>query len=132
MEVGRVLFRSSGDARGNQSRPAVVQAPASSPAPVKGPKPAKVNPHKLERAEARVAELETALAEVETRLADPAVYADGGADAAELGTRQAALRAQMGEAEAELLALYDARSEEHTSELQSLMRSSYAVFFLNK
>src|SRR3546814_4631218 len=25
-----------------------------------------------------------------------------------------------------------ARSEEHTSELQSLMRSSYAVFFLNK
>src|SRR3546814_5330344 len=24
------------------------------------------------------------------------------------------------------------RSEEHTSELQSLMRSSYAVFFLNK
>src|SRR3546814_6669217 len=26
----------------------------------------------------------------------------------------------------------DARSEEHTSELQSLMRSSYAVFCLNK
>src|SRR3546814_2498113 len=26
----------------------------------------------------------------------------------------------------------DARSEEHTSELQSLMRISYAVFFLNK
>src|SRR3546814_17160620 len=86
MEFRRVLFRSrSGDARGNQSRPAVAQAPASSPAPVKGPKPAKVNPHKLARAEARVAELETALAEVETRLADPAVYADGGAAAAELG-----------------------------------------------
>src|SRR3546814_5104549 len=28
--------------------------------------------------------------------------------------------------------LADARSEEHTSELQSLMRNSYAVFFLNK
>src|SRR3546814_5324180 len=27
---------------------------------------------------------------------------------------------------------YDARSEEHTSELQSLMRISYAVFCLNK
>src|SRR3546814_5962252 len=29
-------------------------------------------------------------------------------------------------------ALYDARSEEHTSELQSLMRISYAVFCLKK
>src|SRR3546814_3471773 len=29
-------------------------------------------------------------------------------------------------------ATYDARSEEHTSELQSLMRISYAVFCLNK
>src|SRR3546814_10555291 len=28
--------------------------------------------------------------------------------------------------------LYDDRSEEHTSELQSLMRISYAVFCLNK
>src|SRR3546814_8113984 len=28
--------------------------------------------------------------------------------------------------------LLDHRSEEHTSELQSLMRISYAVFFLNK
>src|SRR3546814_6150603 len=28
--------------------------------------------------------------------------------------------------------LYDFRSEEHTSELQSLMRSSYAVFCLKK
>src|SRR3546814_4620870 len=30
------------------------------------------------------------------------------------------------------LALYRARSEEHTSELQSLMRNSYAVFCLKK
>src|SRR3546814_4607662 len=28
--------------------------------------------------------------------------------------------------------VYAARSEEHTSELQSLMRNSYAVFFLKK
>src|SRR3546814_3177000 len=27
---------------------------------------------------------------------------------------------------------FDARSEEHTSELQSLMRTSYAVFYLTK
>src|SRR3546814_1290744 len=31
-----------------------------------------------------------------------------------------------------LLALYSLRSEEHTSELQSLMRISYAVFCLKK
>src|SRR3546814_6148220 len=41
-EYAAWLRSRSGDARGNQSRPAVAQAPASSPAPVKGPKPAKV------------------------------------------------------------------------------------------
>src|SRR5690606_31323304 len=98
------------DARGAGSR-APAPAPASAsqaPAPAKGPKPARVNPHKLARAEERVAELEAELAQVASSLADPAAYADGGARAAELGTRQAALRAQMDEAEAELLALYDA------------------------
>src|SRR5690606_19038926 len=95
------------DARGGGSRaPAPASAPA--PAPAKGPKPNKVNPHKLARAESRVAELEAELAGVEAGLADPAVYADGGARAAQLVARQAALRAQMDEAEAELLALYDA------------------------
>src|SRR3546814_4915275 len=34
--------------------------------------------------------------------------------------------------EVSLIQLKDARSEEHTSELQSLMRSSYAVFCLKK
>src|SRR3546814_1761581 len=33
---------------------------------------------------------------------------------------------------AELAFIYEARSEEHTSELQSLMRISYAVFCLKK
>src|SRR3546814_19727500 len=33
---------------------------------------------------------------------------------------------------ADLVDVYAARSEEHTSELQSLMRISYAVFCLNK
>src|SRR3546814_2208203 len=32
---------------------------------------------------------------------------------------------------AQRIAQHDARSEEHTSELQSLMRTSYAVFCLN-
>src|SRR3546814_5442524 len=41
--------------------------------------------------------------------------------------RDHAMRAQPG-----VIALELARSEEHTSELQSLMRSSYAVFCLTK
>src|SRR3546814_6541871 len=38
----------------------------------------------------------------------------------------------LGRASNELSSLFDARSEEHTSELQSLMRNSYAVFCLKK
>src|SRR3546814_10032198 len=37
-----------------------------------------------------------------------------------------------GEPYAQKKLLFDARSEEHTSELQSLMRNSYAVFCLKK
>src|SRR3546814_2629188 len=40
------------------------------------------------------------------------------------------LHEEIGEVQAEFAALADARSEEHTSELQSLMRISYAVFCL--
>src|SRR3546814_2011682 len=36
------------------------------------------------------------------------------------------------EADAKTFSLFSARSEEHTSELQSLMRISYAVFCLKK
>ncbi|HRN62267.1 MAG TPA: ABC-F family ATP-binding cassette domain-containing protein [Luteimonas sp.] len=76
-------------------------APAAEPS-----RPAqKVNPHKLDKAEARVAELEQALADIEITLVDPAVYADG-AKVIELGQRQAELREQLETAEAELLALY--------------------------
>jgi len=96
-----------------RSRPAGEQARApampSAAAPAAEPTPAKpqprANPHKLGRAEARVAELEQALAGIETALADPATYSDGDR-LAELGQRQAALRAQLDEAETELLALY--------------------------
>ena len=94
-----------------RSRPASEQAraPAMPKAPEPPPEPArpvqKVNPHKLGRAEARVAELERALAALDAELTDPAVYADG-AKIAALGQQQAALRAQLDEAEGELLALY--------------------------
>jgi ATP-binding cassette, subfamily F, member 3 len=98
-----------------RSRPASEQArapampkpsPATTAEPAAPEKPQqKINPHKLGKAEARVAELEQALAEIETSLADPAVYADG-RKVAELGQRQAALRAQLDDAETELLALY--------------------------
>ena len=94
-----------------RSRPAGEQAraPAMPKAVEPSPEPAKpvqkVNPHRLGKAEARVAELEQALAALEAELADPAVYADGGKVSA-LGQKQADLRAQLDEAEGELLTLY--------------------------
>src|SRR3546814_9532788 len=43
------------------------------------------------------------------------------------------MRPQIGQSVAQIVGRSDPiRSEEHTSELQSLMRISYAVFFLNK
>src|SRR3546814_2870226 len=47
-------------------------------------------------------------------------------------TQIAALRDQFGIAEGGEWEPYGGRSEEHTSELQSLMRISYAFFCLNK
>ncbi|MDH5831344.1 ABC-F family ATP-binding cassette domain-containing protein [Luteimonas sp. M1R5S18] len=83
--------------------PKAVDAPPAAPAPAK---PAvRVNPHRLGKAEARVAELEAALADIASALADPDTYADG-AKAASLGQQQARLQAQLDEAESELLALY--------------------------
>jgi ATP-binding cassette, subfamily F, member 3 len=96
-------------ARGNAGELRTPAAkPASTPAAVEPPPPGKsvkVNPHKLGRAEARVAELEREIASVERELADPAVYGDAERVAA-LGRRQAALREELDEAEATLLALY--------------------------
>src|SRR3546814_9917959 len=43
-----------------------------------------------------------------------------------------AVAQQLVDDDQEIGAVYPARSEEHTSELQSLMRSSYAVFCLKK
>ncbi|MCA1713882.1 MAG: ATP-binding cassette domain-containing protein, partial [Gammaproteobacteria bacterium] len=79
------------------------------PAAVAAPrKPGRLNPHKLAKAETRVGELEAQLARIQVALADPALYADGGARAADLGKQQAGLRLQLEAAETELLALYEA------------------------
>jgi len=66
----------------------------------------RINPHKLQKAEARVARLEEKLAECEAQMADPAVYADAGR-VADLGRAQMQLRSELDEAEGELLALYE-------------------------
>jgi len=68
----------------------------------------RINPHKLAKAESRVAELESRIAAIEAELAGPALYADGGVRATQLGKEQASLRAQLESAELDLLALYEA------------------------
>ena len=89
-------------------------AKAAAPAPAAAAKPAqpatprrKANPVKVAAAESRVATLEAQLAEVEAALGEPAAYAGGGERAAELGREQARLRAELDDAEAALLALYE-------------------------
>lgn len=84
-----------------------VVAPVSAPAPAPTLKTRKANPHKLAKAETCVNDLEAQLAALDAALADPALYADGGVRAADLGKQQAALRAALETAEAELLALYE-------------------------
>ncbi len=89
----------------NPKTPVPKSAPVAAtpaPAPVAKPRP---NPHRLQKAEERVARLESKLAECEAQLADPAVYADPGR-LADLGRTQLQLRAELDAAEAELLALY--------------------------
>jgi ATP-binding cassette subfamily F protein 3 len=75
-------------------------------APVPAASKAKPNPHRLQKAEERVARLEGKLAECEAQMADPALYADAG-KVADLGRQQMQLRAELEQAEGELLALYD-------------------------
>ncbi|MBL8263268.1 MAG: ABC-F family ATP-binding cassette domain-containing protein [Xanthomonadaceae bacterium] len=89
-------------AESKATKPVEVAPPAPPAPPAK-----KINPHKLAKAEARVAEIEAKLADIETSLADPAAYADGGKRANDLGREQQALRAQLESAEAELLSLYE-------------------------
>jgi ATP-binding cassette subfamily F protein 3 len=102
--------RAGGEQKKADPKPAAAPAPApveTKPAPAAAAPAKKINPHKLAKAEARVAELEAKLAAIEVELADPAVWADGGKRAADLGREQQSLRAQLDTAETELLALYD-------------------------
>jgi len=90
--------------------PAPAKAPEAAPAPpppAPGKKSGKVNPVKLQQAEARVARLEEKLAECEAAMADPATYADAG-KVSDLGRQQMLLRAELEDAEGALLALYEA------------------------
>jgi ATP-binding cassette subfamily F protein 3 len=90
--------------KSSKSGPAAKAAPVVAAPPAK---PAsKVNPHKLQKAEALVAELEAKLDGIGKQLADPGVYVDA-ARVTALGREQAGLRTQLETAEAELLALYD-------------------------
>ena len=88
----------------NPKTPAPKAQPALAPAPAKPV--SKVNPHKLQKAEALVADLEAKVAGIDSQLADPKVYGNAGR-VAELGREQAALRSKLETAEADLLALYD-------------------------
>ncbi len=101
--------RAGGEQKKSEAKAAAAAVEAAKPAPAPAPAaPAKkINPHKLAKAEARVAELEAKLAAIEVALADPAAYADGGKRAADLGREQQTLRAQLETAEQELLALYE-------------------------
>ncbi|MGN6513318.1 MAG: ABC-F family ATP-binding cassette domain-containing protein [Lysobacteraceae bacterium] len=99
--------RPAGEAGKAEPKPA-APAPAAVATPKPAPARGKVNPHKLAKAEGRVAELEARLRAIEAELADPGAYAGNGARAAELGREQGRLRAALEAAEAELLALYDA------------------------
>src|SRR3546814_7877010 len=80
----------------------------------------------LEQLPARIEALEMRIAELTAAMNDPAFYQR---DSAAINAHNAVVA----EAQAELDAAYARwRSEEHTSELQSLMRNSYAVFCLKK
>ncbi len=98
--------RASGDPKKAAAKPA--EAPPALP-PVAAPakKGPKINPHKLAKAEAQVAQIEARLAQIEVELAAPGAYLDGGKRAADAGREQQTLREQLEAAEAELLALYE-------------------------
>ena len=87
------------------AEPATISSPAPSTPEPPSKKPARVNPHKLKEAEARVSRLEARLAECDAQMSDPAVFTDAG-KVADLGRTQMQLRSELDEAEGTLLALY--------------------------
>ncbi|MHC9086926.1 ABC-F family ATP-binding cassette domain-containing protein [Luteimonas sp. RIT-PG2_3] len=96
----------AGELRTPPAKPiAAAVAVDAAPAPVPS-KAAKINPHKLGKAEARVAEIEQELADLLAKLADPSSYQGDAGKVAALQRQEAALREALESAESELLALY--------------------------
>ena len=92
-----------GDKPGKSAKAPPPAPAATAPAP----SAPKVNPHKLAKLEARIADLELELPAIEARVAE--LYAAGDtSEATRLATRQQSLRADLDRAENELLALYEA------------------------
>ena len=91
----------------NPKTPAPKAAPVVEKPAAAASAKSKINPHKLQKVEERVARLEGKLSECGARMADPAVYSDAG-KVADLGRQQMSLREELEQAEAELLALYEA------------------------
>ncbi|MBJ6980196.1 ABC-F family ATP-binding cassette domain-containing protein [Luteimonas sp. MC1895] len=94
------------EASGGAAAAKPVEPALPAPPPVPVAKVPKVNPHRLSKAEERVAQLEGELAALEVALADPAAYADGGTRGQELTRRQQAVRKELQDAEEALLDLY--------------------------
>ncbi|MGQ4584554.1 ATP-binding cassette domain-containing protein [Lysobacter sp. F60174L2] len=101
-------LRSRDNSNDGKGRAPAKPAEAAPAAAASKPKRGKANPHKLAKLEARVEELTEQRTAIEAQLADPSIYADGGARVADLGKQQAQLGAELEQAEAELLALYEA------------------------
>ncbi|MBS0213436.1 MAG: ABC-F family ATP-binding cassette domain-containing protein [Proteobacteria bacterium] len=99
-----------------RSRGSEPKAAANTPKPAAAkPAPAKklsmkIDARSIERAEARVADLERRLASLDAQHADPSLYAQGVERAAELGRQQAALREELAVAEQDLLEIYEAQA----------------------
>lgn len=110
LDAYAVWLRTRDSSNDGKAAAKAIAAAASTVVPAAAPtKPrAKVNPHKLAQAEARVAELESRLHTLDMDLADPTKYAGGGDNAAELARKRDAVAAELAQAEAEWLALYDA------------------------
>ncbi|WP_363798541.1 ABC-F family ATP-binding cassette domain-containing protein [Lysobacter firmicutimachus] len=101
-------LRTRDSSNDGKAKPAAAAAAPAAPAPVPAGKNArKVNPVKLAAAEKRVAELESKLHTLDMDLADPTQYAGGGDNAAELSRQRDQVAAELAQAEADWMALYE-------------------------
>ena len=89
------------------SKAAAAAATAAASAPAAPKSSRKANPLKLAEAEKRMAELESKLHTLDMDLADPTRYAGGGDNAAELAKQRERVAAELAQAEADWMALYE-------------------------